>query len=573
MDLNYITCNKNSIFYCSQPVSQKKINVAKEFINEIISEKLVGQNVTTIKIKSNRISYKSDGKRSVLLLSEAEEAKLSLLFKNLTQKSIKFSRDFISEKMRTSLQQKMNERRLNISYFYASGGGGHIAAKESLLAKNLIPLRKEIDDNSRFATDDQFITWCKVVGLVKEKDMLCDVLGYLGKFSAEQWNQAQIKGDIKKQERLVGMQWVSDFFFFPIAFTHTLTHLILSPSDYIVGTQPLFTPSILCAIKIYNLIFKPKHLKDVEYHLYLTDLPTKKCSQFFNSINRMTRWSGKECLKLFIPDLNSNIQKLFNVKKEQITLLSANEFPIRAAFLNDEIRQKDNRGVKLKISGEEELAELNKILKMQGTGKNLNVNNGDENEVEYFMSPEDEGYFIMLGSKPTNETILQYVNQFIECAHRNTEVKYDLFIAAGEFTSKKADSRAEKTLYHIICQHIMNRKSDWPENLRVVPLSFQNAEQIVGLEQRCHTITRSGGSTTMEFLALDELQVKQGNVSVKNRLIHSQQVEGRSLEKSLPLWERGNYRYLKEKIGAKIVSPKNILSKIQMNSQVKENRV
>ena len=100
-------------------------------------------------------------------------------------------------------------------------------------------------------------------------------------------------------------------------------------------------------------------------------------------------------------------------------------------------------------------------------------------------------------------------------------------------------------------ERIKNEKK-WPENLRVIPLSYQDAAQLVSLEMECDTITRSGGATAMELLVLNQAFKKQG-IASKKRLIHAQPVEGRSLEDSIPLWEKGNYQFLRDAIGNNIV--------------------
>ena len=113
-------------------------------------------------------------------------------------------------------------------------------------------------------------------------------------------------------------------------------------------------------------------------------------------------------------------------------------------------------------------------------------------------------------------------------------------------------------------------KDTLPENLKVVPLSYQNADQMVGLFARCHSITRSGGGTCMELMVMDEVantimesdKSKDSGYKRPMRFVHSQLVKGRDAENSIPLWEKGNYYFMRDKFGAKVVTPKTLKDKI-----------
>lgn len=98
---------------------------------------------------------------------------------------------------------------------------------------------------------------------------------------------------------------------------------------------------------------------------------------------------------------------------------------------------------------------------------------------------------------------------------------------------------------------------NWPLNLRVIPLSYQTSKQLVSLEMACDTIIRSGGGTTMELLVLNEIYKKFPTLPVRQRWIHAQQIKGRSLEESIPLWEKGNYLFIKNRMSVKVVDPKS----------------
>ena len=461
-------------------------------------------------------------------------------------------------------------------YLYFSGGGGHKSAKDAQMEKELklitdeiIDLLKTLDDkegteaaNILFADSIKFKDWCVEKGLIAEKDVLHDFLGKkVGEWATNKWDNAQKAGDVIKQESLASKQWLSDLVFGPFIFFKTLRNLIKQKPDKIVSTQAMATLYILLAIQIYNVLYKPKGSKDVKLHLYMTDMPTHSSGHFFNSLKKLWVLGGKKHLILYAPKISNDVtwKVLCNLPNNQVVELETDELPVRPAFLkaaeeyqNDPEKPK----VQIKVSCLEELTLLHKVLNKQGYEKNSSLGSLEKTGSQTFhydMEVKDENFFLMLGSQPTPSAIKDYVNRFIDQARANPENKYNMFVFAGKFEGKD-----KPCFYKELCHYVEEKAvTNWPQNLRVLPLSFQDPSQLVGLELQCHTITRSGGGTAMELLVLESIR-KKLNLEPKKRLIHAQKVKNRNLINSIPLWEKGNFYFLKDQLKAAVISPNTL---------------
>lgn len=500
-----------------------------------------------IKIESHKISYfsKDDNQWKEIRLSPESRNKLMKIFKRIKE-PILIEHDRVGDMILSEAQRTL--------YLYSSGGGGHKAAKDAKLETHLSDLRKsigekfnekEILDDERFTDSAKFVQWCKQMDIVPEIDVLRDYLGKVGEWASVQWDEAQKAGDVKKQEKLASKQWLSDFIFGPFVFISTLKSLIKYKPKTIVSTQAMATPSILLAIEIYNRLYKPKGDKDVELHLYMTDLPTEYSGHFFDALKRLTKIGGKDHLVLHAPKPKNETdwKILCGLPNNQVVELTTDELPVRPAFVEAAgtyHSDPEHPQVQIKVTGTEELSLLRGVLKFQGKDSDHlgDLENNKSQLLNYEMNPGDQGYFLMLGSQPTRTAIEEYVDKFIDKARTDEKTHYHLFAFTGRFEPNKA------SFYKDLSEYIKT-KDNWPSNLSVLPLSFQDPQQLVSLELQCHTITRSGGSTIMELLVLDEVR-KKLNLPPKKHLVHAQKVEGRSLDNSIPLWEKGNFYFLRD---------------------------
>jgi hypothetical protein len=582
--IDYIKDNKNLANHTvkSNKIIQKIINNSFQALKDsevILNVQL--DNINNIEIRVNEdkkiaITYHFINDKSVKL--RVVNKKLNNKLLSVLPGMVNIQRDIWGEEIIKSIQKD------NRLYLYSSGGGGHKSAKDAqmerffkklldsiqveLYSKEAVNI--DIDGNifnskiekllidERLKDPAKLMEWCKQSGLIKDVDILIDYLGKIGKWASNQWDEAQKVGDVKKQESLASKQWLSDLFFGPIIFFATLSTLIQTKPKQVVSTQAMATRAILFAIKLYNKLYKPKEDPPVQLHLYMTDMPTNYAMHFFDALKRLTNVGGKKHLTLYAPKLEEGKtwQALCGLKDDQVKELDVQDLPVRLDFLNAVKEYKVNpadSNVEIKISGHKELELLHEVINYQ-TRKEASL--GDIGKqgaqvLNYSMQPQDKGCFIMLGSQPTKIAIQGYIQEFLELARLNPNVNYHVFAFAGKFEESK------DCFYKELCAYIKDQP-EWPHNLSFLPLSFQTPKQLVSLEMRCDTITRSGGATIMELFVLKQVNEKNPELPQKNRYIHAQPVEERSLEESIPLWERGNFFFLQNKMGkdkVKVIDP------------------
>lgn len=544
------------------------------------SHGIKGTDINQISIGGSRITY---------YLTDQNQTEVSYSIpKELAQKINKFAKGllvFQRDSVGETILKVSKDEQFGSIYLYSSGGGGHKAAKEAQMERDFASLMQNVQvalqqdgtmnidvslspsdankykslmNDDRLKNPAKFSEWCKQMGLVKDIDVLHEYLGSVGEWASSEWDKAQVAGDVEKQESLASKQWLSDLFFGPVIFIYTLISLIKLKPKQIVSTQAMATPSILNAVKLYNSYFKPKQDPIVKLHLYMTDMPTEYAIHFFNSLKTISVHGGKEFLVLHAPkpEEEADWEKLCGLQKEQVKELDVKELPVRLEFLKaiDEFKPNlEHPSVQLKVSDKQELQLLHEVIQHQGGHVSELGDPSKEGAqfLDYGMKPEDKGTFIMLGSQPTKSAIEGYVQEYLALAKENPTTHYNLFAFAGKFEKDKDCFYKELAAY-------IKEQPHWPPNLRVIPLSFQTPKQLVGLEMTCDSITRSGGATVMELLVLNEIYKKYPEIPPRKRLIHAQPVEGRTLEDSIPLWEKGNYLFLKKKAGATVVDPQHL---------------
>ena len=440
-------------------------------------------------------------------------------------------------------------------YLYSSGGGGHKSAKDAQVEKNFNAMLKSViklQPNGAIGDEltdpTKFVQWCKSAGLVHEVDVLHDYLGSVGESCSSMWDQAQIAGDVKKQENLASLQPLSDLFFGPVIFFKTLQTLIKLNPKKIVSTQAMATPAILFAIRIYNMFYKPEGHADVKLHLYMTDMPTEYAGHYFDSIKSIFNTFGRCDLILHAPKAYEglSLEKLSGLPSEQIKILKNSELPVRSSFIDAAAKfEPSSKELTINLKEKEEFLLLQKVLKKQ---KRKAEHSECYKNVYFDKDTIGNGYFLMLGSNPGKSAVEGYVDQFIKQAKENPMEQFSLFAFTGKFENE--------CYYKELCKYIL-AKEDWPENLQIVPMSYQGPKQLAALELTCNTITRSGGATVMELLVLDEIATFKG-LSKKKRLVHAQpptNTKTMDPKTGIPLWERGNFLFMEKAIGADIVTP------------------
>lgn len=394
-----------------------------------------------------------------------------------------------------------------VLFLYSSGGGGHISVKNAIrdksiktlmeaVKKHLIQTRGEEKGAKIYSqhfpntkAQNDFLT---EKGLIDEQDVLKDYVGWVGKKGAYAWNHAQKTGNIQEQERIAHLQPLASVAFSPIIFIRTLVTLIRFHPDKVVSTQAMSNEAILSAIIIYNVLFRQKTRPKLQLDLYFTDIPTHLANHFVDDIRNMSQ-NQRDHLVIHAPTPSNDFQWKVKVKVENLEVL---DLPIRMAFIESvktfQDTEFDSTHLQLKVSGAEERNLLEQVI---GTHAIKSENKEDTHVVNYLLGEKDPAYFIMLGSQPTESAIQEYIKGYIKHAQTHPTQDLHLFLFTGKYKEKKGKANKAACFYQTLVEQLASMKI--PENLKIIPLSFQDADQMVGLFSRCHTITRSGGLPSM----------------------------------------------------------------------------
>jgi hypothetical protein len=411
--------------------------------------------------------------------------------------------------------KKQNKR---VLIFTLSGGGGHLQAAKAKYAELI----------------DEGI--CYII----QKDTLVDFLGkYLGGLIVGFWNYCQRHGHIFST---LFFSFCSNFidvvltplFFFKILFLlkkHKITHVI--------DTQHMATKPIVKAIRFLTFFYG----NSIEYKKVLTDLPTKKCRHYFKSLLRLAPLD-KPFIKIV-----TTVPLLEGYKDEtefwnKVTGLDPfnieySPFPLRPTFNS---YKKKNTPLVLTFNtySPESTLSICKAISYGNTPLTC-----DKNSLT-FKAENQTLSLITLGSYPPKEVLINYMVQFIEQKKRYcAERKELLFILVG---SEKTSSQ----YYKAILEELQTQK-DYPHNLTILPLAFQDDTILAPLYFHIDCIiAKSGGLTTMELL-----QSVHGHIFIHDpqppKLIDFLSHHTFDL---MPPWERGNAHYLIEKKKAQMISPK-----------------
>jgi len=399
----------------------------------------------------------------------------------------------------------------------SSGGSGHLQAAKA----------KEYELKEKFPKAD-----------VITRDVLIDWLGKrMGRFFVSLWNNAQASGNIARLKWLISCNSAMDRTFYLPIFFKTLFTLLRHNVDHIIDTQPNFTSPFIRAAKLAGKL----RSRPITIEKVITELPTSYCFHFFSPIKKLSKKDKKELSLISDSPLLMAKQTTQSFWKEQCDLsnekVSYEKIPLRPAFnrFRGMTRQGRSFPLKLNTHGQEEKRLIEETINC-GNKPYL----FEKGHFHITLEPDEKIYTLMLGSIPAKRTTLKYVEQIIQTINEleDFETPYRLFVFCNDHKEGK------KSLLSSLHTLILSTK-DYPKNLTVIPLSFQDDKVIAPLFFRSDaTFTRSGGLTSMELMAVARGQI----------CIHSEAPDAASIEQGMPHWEFGNAWYLKEKRGAKILT-------------------
>ncbi|NNM43105.1 MAG: hypothetical protein HKM07_02020 [Chlamydiae bacterium] len=418
----------------------------------------------------------------------------------------------------------------------------------------------------------------------------CTGIPAFGRFCTRLWDNAQKTGNVKRQVLLVSGQWLFDKMCF--LSTYLYVYSLLKDSRHrptrVILTSPLFLSAICCAVKRVNKTSAAPILID----LYMTEPPTDKALHFFDPIRNL-RECQRNLLTLHVQkpcerDLQNcgDEEKYWFTKTGLFSSQIMHDSPIKTHFQNSENLPMPGSACELKITAhnnyEKETAFLRELVK-KSVAQSFDA---QIRECVFSIRSHDKVCLLMLGGIPTKKAILDYVDKALELAkiienqglHASSLHKNYLFVACGNPSTG---------LYEEVCKRLQNASVS---SLIIVPFTGQPLEQVFARADI--TITRSGGMTSLEILALKK-NTKRNDP--KKILIHSEagsaalsleefyygkntamqkpfssakKAEGvfqdyneYLIQKGIPLWEGSNAAYLiKEVAGVEIVTAKVISS-------------
>lgn len=440
------------------------------------------------------------------------------------------------------------EQVTNIStrlYLHSAGGGGHTAAMKAKVAED----REEAQKTKVNLPEDYSPLTI---------DLMNDWLGLIGDWSTQEWNEAQKRGDIEKQEALIAQQHLGNLAFGNIAYKHLYALLKDNANiNEIVNTQALCTPSICQAVLDINR----KLGRNVKIRLVMTDLPTDKATHFWSGLKNLTDLQRSVIsLETVKPIIGSAEQFIPNVGPLSTNIKSSHSDDIN---VDRYFRGKCGKGLSIKITEppiRPEFKQKNHRDRNIINGNQLNFKFSNETEKRIFESKgcqikektagitvQESDYVgsIMLGSQG-GKAISDYVDNIIK-NHTSLPGKSKTIICVYCGAAKGSIS---SELYLDVCKKANG--ADIPEDLVILPLGMQDGLSIAeNYARNDFTVIRSGGLASFE--ALESAKENPSN----KFFIHS---EGKGnqldeLKRNIAVWEGGNAEYLEDKIGATIVNP------------------
>jgi hypothetical protein len=382
----------------------------------------------------------------------------------------------------------------------------------------------------------------------------CTLNAKIGKFFTDIWDNAQLSGNVRRQTFLLRFQKCFEMLFYLSTYhsvKNILTHHPLGVPEKIILTSPLFLSPICKAVLDTNNVSDQK-IKMIE--LYMVEAPSNEAIYYYNSLKSLSH-AQRKLIRLFtLPPSAKDIieaggdgnywQAKTGLCKESQIVYSP---PLRPLFKMSEDLPFPGQAVSLSLK-----AQLN-------CEHNFLANVADEIAQERYLfhiGKEDEVALLMLGSIPSEEALFDYVRNL---GGMNSSHKRYLFISCGH---------PKLGIYEKMLRFISKKEF----SSILIPFTSQPVERIFARADM--TITRSGGMTTQELLSLKTNPKREDGkrifihscAKLPHRLPVNAQFEEELIRRGIPLWEAGNARYLKEKIGkTHIVNPSTIASCFETN--------
>lgn len=363
----------------------------------------------------------------------------------------------------------------------------------------------------------------------------------VGPWAVRYWDRSQKEGNVKALENFLGLQLFAEIYFAPKIFFKMLAILFRKNIDKVIDTQPLATPILLKAIRIFNFFKKKK----VFLEKVLVDLPTKGATHFFSPIRWMSTKDKKYFRLITIKPLldEKESEAIFWQKNCRLPMKNIHYefFCTRRAF--KKYKKQKNHQVDISVDIDFGEPHINTYM-IDTCKKGVIQSQVFEKKFTCKIQENDWVFTILLGSQPAFEATIHYIQSVMDSVSKTKSKRhFHVFVFCGK-CEKNCPSLLQ-TVHRLVMTTV-----DFPSNLSIVPMSFQKEHVIAPLFFRSNmTLTRSGGQTMMELMEVSKADFRIHSEAKGKKPTHQQLLKG------IPGWESGNASYLEKKYGAKIVTP------------------
>ncbi len=378
--------------------------------------------------------------------------------------------------------------------------------------------------------------------VVMQRDVMKDwIWKWIGRGCVLIYNSAQRRGSVAIQRACAWAAPASDLIFWPFVFVYAVKTLFQNEVDRVLDTQVLGTSALIKAIRIYNKFSG----KNIFLEKILVDMPTPQATHFFAPIKKLSSADRDYIRLVTIPPILDKGETEVSFWKRHCDLDSKSiqyeDYYVRQTFRKFKGRKRDAVTViPIAYKSQEELTLL--LNSVQRGSSHYRI---QSNSIEFTLDAAQKVVAILLGSQPAEQSSLRYVRNWIEWAKLNRNVAISLFVFC-------ANHRPFTTSLLQKVSQLVSEIVDYPSQLTVIPVSFQNEQVIAPLFHRCDiTCTRSGGQTAMEVMC-----VGTGNIWIHSEALRKEApLTNRDLLAGIPGWESANAAYMQQAVGAKIVTP------------------
>ena len=449
----------------------------------------------------------------------------------------------------------------------SSGGGGHTAAAETIKAelinKGIKAEEIEIIDLMGLYEkgNNKGDPWIPTISLFGTEV-------FSGPANTKTWNDLQAKGGAdapRKLESLTEKQWMAEVIQNPTVHSRLKKYLEENDVQAVYNTQALSAAPICRAVREFNDKSGKNEAKRIKIAGIVTEFLTDYATHFTGSLRSIAEEDRKDLvMRSIAPPLRdpgesrTAFEERHGLKGIEFQYASEDQnapSPVNPLYTEGKYFEEGKLQIKA-ASAEEKESEGKRVRNEKAfVEKQLGQSLTDGPSKGHFSMTidhkKDVVNFLTLGSQGS-EAMFDYIDTFLEQSINNKhDGKVFLFIT----TSKNESTAAQKCMYHKALDHLASRIEEYeakgiqiPENAKVIPLAFQDQENMASLMQNARNlIVRTGGMTAMQARESKKDDTRQVIVhcethipSIESFPVDNPDAKRELLQSGLVQWEKGN---------------------------------